>query len=54
MLSETRCRMEDTPVKGGTGRFKDASGSFGPVTITADLTPTGCTFSYSAMGTITY
>jgi len=45
--------MECT-IDGGTGRFEGASGSFGPVTVTADLTPTGCTFSYSASGTITY
>jgi len=41
-------------ITGGTGRFEGASGSFGPVTVTADLTATGCTFSYSASGTIKY
>lgn len=39
-------------ITGGTGRFEGASGSFGPVTVTADLTATGCTFRYMATGTI--
>jgi hypothetical protein len=42
-------------ITGGTGRFAGASGSFGPVTVTVDLsTYPVLYFSYSASGTITY